>query len=116
MTAFLFELASRYSAFKRSLSALTGAQEDLLHVHAGLLIFVLASLVLRRKMRSPLPLSVVAFFAVANEVLDRIVGPPIRPMEPWVDIANTIFWPAVLFVLARRWRDAPPADHPIDSS
>ncbi len=109
MTAFLFELASRYSAFKRSLSALTGAQEDLLHVHAGLLIFVLASLVLRRKMRSPLPLSVVAFFAVANEVLDR-------PMEPWVDIANTIFWPAVLFVLARRWRDAPPADQPSDSS
>lgn len=104
MIGFLTDVATRYAALKHKLAAFTGAQEDLLHVHAGLLIFVVAALILRRKMRSPVPLIVVIVFAAANELLDQISGEPATPLEPYVDFANTVFWPAILFVLARRWR------------
>lgn len=93
-----------YRDAKRHLGDVTGAAEDLLHVHAGLLIFVLAALVLRKKMRSPVPLALVVVFALLNEVIDALAGGSSRPIEPYVDFANTIFWPAILFLLARRWR------------
>ena len=67
-------------------------------------LFVLAALVLRRKMRSPIPLALVAFFAVLNEAFDLLAGGTHQALEPYVDIANTMFWPTVLFLLARRWR------------
>lgn len=104
MTGLLVDLGTRYAALKNGLAKVTGAQEDLLHVHAGLLIFVVAALILRRKMRSPGPLIVVVVFAAANELLDWFAGEPALPLERYVDFANTVFWPAILFVLARRWR------------
>ncbi len=93
-----------YRSAKDGLSSLTGAPEDLLHVHAGLLIFVLSALLLRKKMRSPVPLGLVLFFAILNEIADYLAGAPQLPLEPYIDIVNTAFWPTVLFLLARRWR------------
>ncbi len=99
------ESAAAYSGeAKRAIEAWTGASQELLHVHAGLIIFVAASLVLRRKFRSPIPLALVAAFAVLNELVDWINGPSPDPLEPFWDIANTVFWPCILFLLARRWR------------
>lgn len=101
----LDSVVASYAAAKGAVIAFTGAPEDLLHVHAGLLIFVLAAFLLRRKMRSPIPLALVAFFAVLNEVFDLLAGGTRQTtLEPYIDIANTLFWPAVLFLLARRWR------------
>ena len=99
------EIVRQYSALKSWLSDYTGAEEGLLHVHFGLLIFVVTALLLQRRMRSPWPLAAVAFFAVANEVVDY-VGP-----DPWplwgslADVLNTLFWPTLLFLLARRGRN-----------
>lgn len=104
MMALLDSIVATYGGAKAWLVVSTGATEDLLHVHAGLLIFVLAALVLRRKMRSPIPLALVAFFAVLNEAFDLLAGGTHQALEPYVDIANTMFWPTVLFLLARRWR------------
>jgi uncharacterized membrane protein YpjA len=47
-----------------------GGTEALLHVHAGLLIFVAAALLLRHHMASVWPLAAVVVFALLNEVLD----------------------------------------------
>ena len=96
--------AAYYGEAKRVLETWTGASQELLHVHAGLLIFVIAALVLRKKFRSPIPLALVAVFAVLNELVDWINGPPANALEPYWDFANTVFWPCVLFLLARRWR------------
>lgn len=104
MMELLDSVVAAYGGAKAWLIAYTGAAEDLLHVHAGLLIFVVAALVLRRKMRSPIPLALVAFFAVLNEVFDWLAGGSYRALEPYVDIVNTMFWPTLLFLLARRWR------------
>lgn len=104
MSAYLQSAAAHYREAKQQLEAWTGAEQELLHVHAGLLIFVLAALVLRKKFRSPIPLSLVVVFALLNELLDWFNGPSPNPLEPLWDVVNTVFWPCILFVLARRWR------------
>ena len=91
----------RYSQMKNDLGELTGMSEDLIHVHVGLAIFVLTALVLRRRMRSPIPLSVVATLALLNEVLDH-GSPGWDPGSSLLDFLNTLVWPLVLFLLARR--------------
>lgn len=105
MLAQLNDFAMWYAQRKGQLGTATGAPESLLHVHAGLAIFVLAALLLRKRMRSPLPFALVILFALANEVVDGLQHRSSTGLEPLVDIVNTIWWPAVLFVLARRWPD-----------
>ena len=94
---------AKYSAAKIGLADLLGATEDLLHVHAGLLIFFAAALLFRRRMRSPVPIAIVYAFAIGNEVVDAFS--PVTsatPWEPLIDILNTVAWPTLLFFLARR--------------
>lgn len=100
----LADFAAWYAAQKSSLGEATGASQELLHVHAGLLIFIIAALVLRRKMRSPIPLVIVVIFAALNEVVDWLSRGPPASLEPLSDFANTVFWPFLLFLIARRWR------------
>lgn len=88
MTNFLVE----YGQAKLWLSEVSGASEDLLHVHAGLLIFLVTALLFRRRMRSFIPVSLVWFFVAGNEVLDTMrPDASIAPSEPWLDILNTVF-------------------------
>lgn len=104
MDNLLEQAVAGYSAAKSVVTTLTGATQDLLHVHAGLLIFVGSALLLRKKMRSPVPILLVVFFAALNEGVDWLSGEPSYALEPFVDFGNTVFWPALLFLLARRWR------------
>ena len=94
--------ADRYAEFKQSLIHTLGAQEDLLHVHAGLLLFVASALLLRQRMRSPWPLAIVIFFALLNELLDYSSTRPWNGPLSALDVVNTIIWPLLLFLLARR--------------
>ena len=96
------DLIATYSAAKTHLSDFLGASEDLLHVHAGLLIFFATALLLRRRMRSPIPVALVWVFALGNELIDAFSPGPIDQFEPLADLANTVFWPTLLFLLARR--------------
>lgn len=92
-----------YSAAKSQLGTFLGASEDLLHVHAGLIIFFVSALLFRRRMRSPVPMALVWVFALANEAID--VFSPVSSTSRWenlMDIVNTVFWPTLLFLLARR--------------
>ena len=92
----------RYSQLKEQLGTVTGMSEDLIHVHIGLAIFVLTALLLRKRMRSPIPLIAVAVFELANEAVDYHAGAGWRPLGSALDVVNTLFWPFVLFLLARR--------------
>jgi hypothetical protein len=100
MLKLLISYAERYSAAKRQLGESLGVSDNLLHVHVGLAIFVVTALLIRRRMRSPWPLAVVALFAVLNEAVDYLI--PRTSDFSIFDVLNTIFWPTVLFLLARR--------------
>lgn len=96
-----------YAAVKESMSVATGAPEELLHVHFGLLIFVTVAIVFRRRMHSNWPVAWVWAFALANEAVDFFAF----GYEPWpslLDVVNTVLWPTILYLVARRRRVSPP--------
>ena len=96
-----------YSAAKLALGDYLGVTEDLLHIHAGLIIFFVAALLLRRAMRSRVPIALVYVFAFGNEVIDILTpGKNGTSLEPIWDILNTVVWPTLLFLLAQRSRKA----------
>lgn len=101
ITAEVARFAATYSHAKAGLGDALGLSDDLLHVHAGLALFVVAALLTRRRMRSWWPLGVVVVFAAANEIVDSF-GPDRADGFSALDLANTLVWPAVLFLLARR--------------
>ncbi|OBX20735.1 hypothetical protein A9995_03340 [Erythrobacter sp. QSSC1-22B] len=94
---------AHYSAAKQALATNLGATEDLLHLHAGLIIFFAAALFLRHRMRSRVPIALVYVFAFGNEVIDFYSPAGGATLAGSVaDILNTIVWPTLLFLLARR--------------
>jgi hypothetical protein len=96
-------LMQDYAYFKVWLSQSYGLAEDLLHVHAGLIIFFATALLFQRRMRSLIPISIVYALAIANEIVDVMTPGKSAPQwEPLVDILNTVVWPTLLFLLARR--------------
>ncbi|KKC24294.1 hypothetical protein WP12_20185 [Sphingomonas sp. SRS2] len=78
----------------------TGFEDKLLHVHAGLLIFLLAKLATRRSLSSPIPLACVCAGELINEIFDRMHHGRWMP-DTASDVVNTLFWPAMIFVLLR---------------
>ena len=95
-------MINQYLAWKAGLTVDTGLSESLLHLHAGLAIFVVTALLLKKRMRSPIPLAVVVTLAILNEVVDFLYGTKWSAAPSALDLVNTILWPAILFLLARR--------------
>lgn len=91
-----------YLAWKATLSGEMEVSESLLHLHAGLAIFVVTALLLRQRMRSWIPLAVVVALAVLNELIDYSYSPRWDLQSSGKDLLNTILWPFILFLLARR--------------
>ena len=91
-----------YLAWKAALGEKYGVSESLLHVHAGLAIFVLTALLLRQRMRSWIPLVVVIVLELANETIDYYYSSGWDLASSTMDVVNTLLWPLVLFLLARR--------------
>ncbi len=88
---------------KLLLMAGTGLGKDALHVYVGLLVFLLA--LTRWRLGSLPPLLIVLAVALAGEMWDLVdnmrSGAPMRWAGHGKDIANTLFWPAVLTGLGR---------------
>jgi len=91
-----------YAAAKRALEANLGMGDDLMHVHLGLAIFVLSALILRKPMRSAWPIGLVVALALINEVVDYFVTPNWSAGLSLLDVVNSVFWPTLLFLIARR--------------
>lgn len=89
-----------YMAAVDWVAATTGFEDRLLHVHAGLLIFVVVKLGFRRSFASPLPLVCVYAGELINEIFDRLHHGRWMP-DTGSDILYTVFWPTILFILIR---------------
>ncbi|MBE0577917.1 hypothetical protein [Devosia sp.] len=89
---------------KTELSELLFLSRDALHIHIGLGIYVAAMLAFRRGPASIVPWLVVLAAQLANELLDGIhhgtldidISGALR------DIGNTMLWPTVVLLVARR--------------
>lgn len=96
---------SAVQAIKLAIVSVLGLSKDALHVYTGLAVFLVTAVVLRKPLRSFLPLFIVIAVAVSGELLDR--HDDIASLGHWRwqaslhDVLNTLFWPSVLWFLAR---------------
>ena len=101
-------LVEFYEALIRSIGDGTGASDSLLHVHAGMAVLLLARVVTRKSLATPVPFLIVCAAELGNEILDRLGQGSWRWADTGLDVVNTLFWPFVLMVglRVRRARDA----------
>lgn len=88
-------------SIKERIGRVTGMSDKLLHVHAGMAIFLISAAVMGRPLSDPLPLLVVAVAEIANEVRDRIRNGSWRWRDTLGDVASTLFWPLCIFGFLR---------------
>jgi cell shape-determining protein MreD len=90
---------------KLVLMEITNLGKDALHIYVGMGVMLLVAIAFKRSLSDWRPLAAVALASVAGEIWDVIDtlthgGRP-RWNANWKDIWNTLFWPTVLFLLAR---------------
>ena len=87
---------------------LVGLGKDALHVYVGLGVMLIVAAVFRLSLRDPRPLGAVLLAALAGELWDVIDTARAGLSPVWSangkDVWNTMFWPTVLFALARYTR------------
>lgn len=84
---------------------ITDLGKDALHVYVGMAVMLLVVILFKRSLSDWPPLAAVALASIAGEVWDVIDtfshgGKP-KWNANWKDIWNTMFWPTILFLLAR---------------
>jgi len=97
----IHRLAARFWDAKEWVHVQTGLSPAMLHVHLGLAIWLLAALVMRRPIRDWRPLAVLAGLQALNELGDRLFFGVWRA-DLLRDCVTTLFWPAVIMLVARR--------------
>ena len=96
---------SPFQLAKLAVVAGVGLSKDALHVYFGLIVFLGAMFLTRRKPKSLLPLVAVALLSMLGEALDA--RDDLRSLGYWRwqasvhDIWNTLFWPVVFWTLIR---------------
>jgi hypothetical protein len=96
---------SDFQSVKIMLSEATNLGKDALHIYVGLGVMLLVVILFKKSFADWRPLAAVAFAALAGEIWDVIDtyshgGTP-KFNANWKDVWNTMFWPTVLFLLAR---------------
>ena len=92
------DIPARYADFIQWIGDGTGMADSLSHVHAGMAVLFLARILTRKSLATPIPLACVALAEAGNEILDRLHYGSWRWTDTLGDIANTMFWPTVLFI------------------
>lgn len=81
-----------------------GLSRDALHIYVGLIVFFASAFVLRRQIGTWLPVLAVALVAIVGELFD--LRDDLNTFGYWRwyaslhDIVNTLFWPALISLLA----------------
>jgi hypothetical protein len=83
----------------------TNLGKDALHIYVGLTVMLLVVILFKKSLADWRPLAAVAVASIAGELWDVIDtfshGRTPRWNANWKDIWNTMFWPTILFGLAR---------------
>lgn len=94
----MFEL---YAAAKDAIGNDTGLGNTILHIHGGMLVFLVARLVSGRSIGTFVPFAAVLVLELINEGIDRINHGSWRWDDTMTDLASTLFWPFVLSLAVR---------------
>ena len=94
-----------YADFKILLVDYLGLEQDALHIHGAILLYILAMFAFRQTRKSRFPWLFVLAAELANEGYDLIhqsdLGEPLRWGESLKDLWNTMLWPTVLLLAGR---------------
>jgi hypothetical protein len=74
----------------------TGLPDTILHIHAGLLLLMIARLITRRSFGTFIPWWVVAAGEAFNEIMDRLNFGSWRWPDTAIDVVNTLLWPTII--------------------
>lgn len=94
-------LAQLYHAFIDWIGDGTGLSDTILHIHAGMVVLLIARVATGRSLGSLVPLAVVAAAEAFNELMDRIAFGSWRWADTSSDIVNTLLWPTVICLAVR---------------
>jgi cell shape-determining protein MreD len=100
-----------FQDLKLAIEQFSGLDKDALHIHAALLLYLVAMVAFRQTRRSRIPWLFVLLVELANEAADlfglyagyglkETVGSP-QFGESAKDLWNTMLWPTVLLFLGR---------------
>lgn len=70
--------------------------DKFVHMFAGLAVWLVSAILLRRPLRSRAPMLILVLIELANEWIDYLAGRSLGWGETLADMAATWFWPAVL--------------------
>ncbi len=79
-------------------------QDKVVHMSAGLIIWLASAILLQSGLKAPWPLVPVFIAEAANETIDRISTGSWRWHDTIGDIAATIFWPLAICFAIRHFR------------
>lgn len=77
-----------------------GMTHPMVHLQAGLLIYVSVQFLLRTRRASGIALQAVIGAELVNEIMERAFYGSWRWDDTLADIAVTVFWPAMLYLLS----------------
>lgn len=101
------DIVDDYIAVMDQLVVATDASRNMLHVHAGMAIYLGVQFFARNRRASPLALGIVVTIELLNEAMQRLYYGSWRWGDTISDILLTIFWPAAITALGlyrrRRW-------------
>lgn len=92
-----------YAAFTQSIVNLTGMSRAMLHVHAGMGIYLAAQCLLRDRRASIWALLAVVQMEFFNEIMNRLAKGAWDWPDTVADIALTLFWPSLSYATGT-WR------------
>lgn len=90
------EFAIAYHAAKDQVVEAFGATHAMMHLHAGLALYLCVQLLTRTRRGSLQALSVVFLAEMGNEILDRLATGSWRWSDTVSDVVLTLMWPAAI--------------------
>jgi hypothetical protein len=94
-----------FQQWKTEMIDVTGLAKDALHIHIGLLVFILVRLVWRGRGGWIVAWLVALAFALGGEWLDIRAEEAASALQPdpahWHDVWNTMLWPTIFLVVGR---------------
>lgn len=100
------DIPSAYAQLTQEIVNVTGMTRPMLHMHAGMAIYLLGQLLLGTRRGSFLAIMLVLQIELFNELMNKLYNGTWRWPDTREDIALTLFWPIMCYVVSnyRRWR------------